>query len=959
MIQRKTHTSLLVAFFAAILTALLFVFLFFIIGVKSRKYTYEDSKLLAREISHKAASETMVYLSSALLTARSLEEKALIYRKVAGDRDDINQMLKDAVNQNSNFMGAWTMWEPNAFDNRDREYRHDTLYDQNGTMSIAFFKFKDSFLFEKNDPQDFFKDFYIKPQLSRKELVLEPYHYQYHGHEYVFYQTSAVVPVFVDSTFVGVFGIDINLDSLQQKLNRIRLYETGFLSLISGKGIIISHIDSSRINRNFFSFLKTSDRKKYASLDEGKELTIETKSEFSGENVFRFFYPVSVGRGARPWYIMVEIPIKKATIRSLQLLNIAYATLILGLLLLTYMIVNIFDRRRYEKDILDSMNRVEESNRIVSESETRYRMIFENANDAIFIMKDAIYLDCNLITFEIFGCRKDQIIGLTAYDFSPAIQPDGSDSTELGNIRIKAALGGEPQRFEWKHRKLDGTLFDAEVSLNRISLQGDLLIMAIIRDISVRKRAEEEIRRNKERLQNFVDSLTDYIYTITFDSNNITQITHGEGSLAITGYTPEELQTDPGKYNEITIAEDLPFIRENIEKLLRGEKIRPFEHRLKHKNGTIKWVRNTVILRYDQQGKVTGFDGLVSDITERRIAEEALQESEKNFRNIFDKTNHGIIIMGPDTRILAANKAFADISGFVLDDHKSLFANDLVIPEQLKILKERISKRLSFINQQPFEYKARYNDGKVHVVEADASIMDYNGQEALLVILRDVTELREAEQRVMEAIIQTEETERSRIAQDLHDGLGPVLSTIKLYFQVYHDTKDDSKKALLDEKLRTIIDEAIKGISDISRNLSPHVLRNYGFYAAIKQFVHHLEQTNLIKFSLNFGNEPNMGNNTSIFLYRAVSELINNSIRHSGCSNIVLKVHQAKGLLWVEYKDDGKGFDVELVLSNPAAGSGIQNIINRIKAFNGDVAIVSSPAKGMITTLKIPLIPTI
>jgi len=695
MHQKKTHTNLLLAVSATVLTAVLFLYLVFNIGIKNRRYTYEDSKALAKEISRQAASETDGYLSSALISARSIEEKALIFKKLNGTRKDIIQLLLAALYENSNFMGVWTMWEPDAFDNQDKYFKEDTLYDQNGTMSLAFFKYQNSIYFERNDPDDYLQDFYTKPLNTRKELILDPFHYQYHGHDFVFYQTSAVVPIIVDSTFLGVFGIDINLDSLHRILNRIKLYETGFLSLITGSGIIVSHYDSSMINRNFFSVLNSKDRLNYASLSEGKELTIETTSEFSGVEVFRFFYPVPVGSGAKPWYIMVEIPIEKATTRSRQLLYTAYGTLILGLFLLLYLIINIFDRRRYEKNILNSMQKVEESNKIVS-------------------------------------------------------------------------------------------------------------------------------------------------------------------------------------------------------------------------------------------------------------------ESERNFRNIFDRSKDVIIIIGPDTRVLAANRAFSAITGYSLED-TPLYVSDILLSDQQNAVKERLSILSEEDNLQPFEYKVKLKDGQLRITESNSSTIDYYGQTAFLIILRDVTQLREAEHKVMDAIIQTEENERSRIAQDLHDGLGPVLSTIKIYFQVYQDTRDKDKRELLTEKLTSTIEEAIKGISEISHNISPHVLKNYGFYAALTQFIHRIALTNTIKINLDCDQETDLNQNVGITLYRAITELINNSIKHSGCTVITIKICHIDGIFEVDYSDDGKGFNVATLNDKSASGSGVQNMLNRIKALQGKIGLYSAEGKGMQAKLRIPI----
>jgi PAS domain S-box-containing protein len=460
----------------------------------------------------------------------------------------------------------------------------------------------------------------------------------------------------------------------------------------------------------------------------------------------------------------------------------------------------------------------------LSESELRFRSIFENANDAIFMMKGDVFQECNLKTAEMFGYSKEQIIGSTPVRFSPDHQPDGSKSVEKADEKIKASLEGFPQRFEWLHARMDGGLFDAEVSLSRLNLGGENFLLAIVRDI-----------------------------------------------------------------------------------------------------------------------------------TERKKSEQALRDSEKKFRNIFDKTKHGIIILGPDLTIMAANKAVTDISGHLTEADVPLNVLDILLPEHIQLAKERFSALINGENLAPVEYKVKYKDGHTHVIEAESSIMDYYGQNAILVILRDVTHIKEAEQKVLDAIIQTEENERSRIAQDLHDGLGPVLSTIKIYFQVYEDTKDQDKREQLTKKLKNTIEEAIKGISEISHNISPHVLRNYGFYAALKQLIHQISLTNIVKFNLDLGNERELNENTGITLYRTISELINNSIKHANCSNISVIFSNSEGFLQVDYSDDGKGFIVNSVIEKPVRGSGLQNIMNRINALNGKVEFSSTLERGMQAFLKIPI----
>lgn len=134
-------------------------------------------------------------------------------------------------------------------------------------------------------------------------------------------------------------------------------------------------------------------------------------------------------------------------------------------------------------------------------SEEKYRAIFENTNDSILIIDKELYADCNPVTLTTFRCEREDIIGKSPFDFSPTYQNDGTLSTEKAIFYKNAALNGKPVRFEWQHLRFDGTIFDAEVSLNRFKVNRKVLLQAIIRDISDRKRFENELIRAKEHAE--------------------------------------------------------------------------------------------------------------------------------------------------------------------------------------------------------------------------------------------------------------------------------------------------------------------------------------------------------------------------------------------------------------------------------------------------------------------------
>jgi PAS domain S-box-containing protein len=144
-------------------------------------------------------------------------------------------------------------------------------------------------------------------------------------------------------------------------------------------------------------------------------------------------------------------------------------------------------------------------------SEEKYKALFSQANDSIFIMDHETFIDCNDKTLEMFGCERDEIIGHPPYEFSPRLQPDGKKSKDKALHLIRECHDGNPQRFYWEHTKKDGTPFDAEVSLNMIILEDKPYIQAIVRNISERVRAEKAMVKARENAEKATESKTFFL----------------------------------------------------------------------------------------------------------------------------------------------------------------------------------------------------------------------------------------------------------------------------------------------------------------------------------------------------------------------------------------------------------------------------------------------------------------
>lgn len=168
-----------------------------------------------------------------------------------------------------------------------------------------------------------------------------------------------------------------------------------------------------------------------------------------------------------------------------------------------------YDGQRERFTAIRDITERKRGEKALRESEERYRTLVEAAGDAIFLMDRSAFLDCNTATLRMFGCTREQIIGTHPSEFSPPTQPDGRNSMDAAQEWIDAALAGIPQFFEWKHCAADGTPFDAEVSLNKTTLAGKDLLLAIVRNITERKATENALRESEEKFRNVVEQSAD------------------------------------------------------------------------------------------------------------------------------------------------------------------------------------------------------------------------------------------------------------------------------------------------------------------------------------------------------------------------------------------------------------------------------------------------------------------
>lgn len=214
---------------------------------------------------------------------------------------------------------------------------------------------------------------------------------------------------------------------------------------------------------------------------------------------------------------------------------------------------------------------------------------------------------------------------------------------------------------------------------------------------------------------------------------------------------------------------------------------------------------------------------------------------------------------------------------------------------------------------------------------------------------------KDLERMLPQIVMEMEERERKRFAKDLHDGLGPLLSSIKIYVNELQDQElaEEERKEML-RYVNELIDEAVNDTRTIANNLMPSMIADYGLIKALKNFCEKLQASKAIHVMLSMDVMRQRYERTlEIVLYRVVLELINNTLKHASAKNIEIHLFETVEVLELNYKDDGVGFDLGQSKTKGNGGMGLSNIVHRVQSVNGHCEFRSEAGKGMMVSIEI------
>jgi PAS domain S-box-containing protein len=378
---------------------------------------------------------------------------------------------------------------------------------------------------------------------------------------------------------------------------------------------------------------------------------------------------------------------------------------------------------------------------------------------------------------------------------------------------------------------------------------------------------------------------------------------------------------------------------------------KPEDHPVsEYKDGRIRGWRDNYVYKLPSGDVVA----IYTDETERKKALDAIRISEEKFRNFFNSTNDAIVITDMDTRFVEVNKTALEILGYTYEEILKLKTSQVIAPAYHDLINDRLEKLKQGQGTRNMEVELVKKDGTSLFIEMNSKPIEYfNDQNAVLSVVRDITERKKLEKKILDTMIEAEERERQRVAEDLHDEMGPYLSTIKLYASELQKKKDKETKIKMHTQLNEIIDQSIKKIKELSNNLMPNILTDYGLIKAIESLSKKISESGGIAIQVNSHNtRERYKKNLEITLYRIINELINNTLKHAQANKISINFEENNDKLLLIYTDNGKGFDMNKQL-NKNKGLGLQNIANRLRSLNGNYTFYSNKGQGIRYNIEI------
>jgi PAS domain S-box-containing protein len=617
--------------------------------------------------------------------------------------------------------------------------------------------------------------------------------------------------------------------------------------------------------------------------------------------------------------------------------------------------------QQLEKAIRELKYEISEREKIeaeLKESELRYRTLIEQASDAIIITdEDGHLIEVNTSFCKMVGYTEKELMGMditSLYD---------SEHLKADPLRFDLLLEGKVLFRERLMKKKDGKVFQIEV---HVKMVGDKRILAIVRDITGRKQAEDALRQSEDRIRLIIDTIPTMAWSQTPDG--IVDFLN-QRWVDYTGLFLEKYIKEPtGPIHP----EDIPGVMEKWLVNKAAGKAFDNEIRLRGADGEYRWFLVRTAPLHDEQGNLVKWYGVSIDIEDSKRAEDELRLAYQRLSYHVENTPLAVIEFDQDLCIKRWSKRAVEIFGWETSEAlgKNVYDTDfpIIYKDDVPAV-DRINEQLTkgVVNSNLSLNRNYTKDGNVIYCEWYNSVLrdEHGNAITILSLVLDVTERKKAEEtlnksyeeirRLTEHLQKIREEERTSIARDIHDELGQQLTALTMEVKGLNKKLNDADEGIKQEigDIINLLDSMVKSVRRISSELRPSLLYNLGLVAAIEWHLKEFEKRSGTKTIFNGPKEElELPDSIKKGLFRIFQESLTNVSRHANANKVNVILEQKDQQLFLSIEDNGQGFEKENIAVKDTLG--ILGMKERSQMMGGNYEIISIPGKGTTIIIAVP-----
>jgi PAS domain S-box-containing protein len=597
------------------------------------------------------------------------------------------------------------------------------------------------------------------------------------------------------------------------------------------------------------------------------------------------------------------------------------------------------------------------------DADARYRLLVDWLPDAISVHVGGRVRFVNRACAELLGREARDLIGTSSLDVLHREDQQAAQAQVDTALSTGQVIAPRDQRFI----RGDGVSIDVEVSGTPIMYEGEAAVLAAMRDITPRKLAEERLARSEAQLRGIVESAT--VAIITIDEQQ-TILSANPAAASMFGYRPDEL---PGA--------SLERLLPPKQRAAHGDNVRRFGL-LETASRHMGRARDVMGLRASGEefpidaaishlslGRERLYTVIMRDVSERRRAEDALRSSEAALRRLLVTLPEAVLVYTAG-RISFVNEAARALFG---SDEAGLLGREplsLVHPDSREPVRARIARLADGDSALPLQQvKIVRADDEVRLADLAVTQLDEHGQGTIVVVMRDVTALVEAQQalagshaelqRLLAVRDRVQEDERKRIARELHDDLQQTLAAIRINLVASAQRLDSAPEdvAPLLEETSELAATALESTRRMINDLRPQMLEDLGLMPALEalatQFSRRTGIACRVRGFVEGGRVGPLPAATATCLYRVAQESLANVAKHAGASHVrILLLRGSDDRVLLRIRDDGRG----MVTGEPRkpASFGLLGMQERVRALAATLRVHSEPGAGMTIEVTVP-----